>query len=173
MSGMLSELHGHRRGDNARVKNNRVDGWRQVTLAADTVSWFGWRDVVTEELADDVRALRAALAGSRDSVNVTLSLPRKSAEKVLALLDAERTTGAVVVPIKEVFTTTEAATMLGLSRPTLMKLVASGEVDHVMVGTHHRIPAQAMLDFQRARRLRREQAAAALAEFSNNSGLVD
>ena len=88
---------------------------------------------MSEALADDVRALRAALEGARDTVSVTLELPRKSAEKVLALLDAERTTGAVVVPIKELFTTTEAATMLGLSRPTLMKLVESGEIEHVKV----------------------------------------
>jgi excisionase family DNA binding protein len=128
---------------------------------------------MSEALADDVQALRAALASSRGNVNVTLSLPRKSAEKVLALLDAERTTGAVVVPIKEVFTTTEAATMLGLSRPTLMKLVESGEIDHVKVGTHHRIPAQAILDFHRSRKVRREKAAEALAEFSNEIGFVD
>ncbi len=128
---------------------------------------------MSEVLADDVQALRAALASSLDNVRVTLSLPRKSAEKVLALLDAERTTGAVVVPIKELFTTTEAATMLGLSRATLMKLVDSGEIDHVKVGTHHRIPAQAILDFQRARKARREKAAEALAEFSNEIGLVD
>ena len=128
---------------------------------------------MSEALAADVQALRAALESSRGSVNVTLSLPRKSAEKVLALLDAERTSGAVVVPIKEVFTTTEAATMLGLSRPTLMKLVESGEIDHIKVGTHHRIPAQAILDFQRARKARRDKAAEALAEFSNEIGLVD
>lgn len=128
---------------------------------------------MSEVLSDDVVALRAALANSSGDVNVTLSLPRKSAEKVLALLDAERTTGAVVVPIKEVFTTTEAATMLGLSRPTLMKLVESGEIDHIKIGTHHRIPAQAILDFQRARTARREKAAEALAEFSNEIGLVD
>jgi excisionase family DNA binding protein len=128
---------------------------------------------MSDVLADDVQALRAALAGARENVNVTLSLPRKSAEKVLALLDAERTTGAVVVPIKELFTTTEAATMLGLSRPTLMKFVDSGEIDHIKVGTHHRIPARAILDFQRARRVRREKAAEALAEFSNEIGLVD
>jgi len=129
--------------------------------------------VVSEPLVEDVQTLRAALDGSTDDVRVTLSLPRKSAEKVLALLDAERTTGAVVIPIKEVFTTTEAATMLGLSRPTLMKLIEAGEVDHVKVGTHHRIPAQAILDFQRARQARREQAAEALAEFSNQIGMVD
>jgi excisionase family DNA binding protein len=128
---------------------------------------------MSEVLADDVQALRAALEGARDNVSVTLELPRKSAEKVLALLDAERTTGAVVVPIKELFTTTETATMLGLSRPTLMKLVESGEIDHVKVGTHHRIPAEAILAFQRARRARRDKAAEALAEFSNEIGLVD
>lgn len=128
---------------------------------------------MSEPLVEDVQALRAALDGSTDDVRVTLSLPRKSAEKVLALLDAERTTGAVVIPIKEVFTTTEAATMLGLSRPTLMKLVEAGEVDHVKVGTHHRIPAQAILDFQRARQARREKAAETLAEFSNQIGMVD
>lgn len=126
-----------------------------------------------EPIVDDVQTLRAALDNSTEDVKVTLSLSRKSAEKVLALLDAERTTGAVVIPIKQVFTTTEAATMLGLSRPTLMKLVESGEIDHVKVGTHHRIPAEAILNFQRARQARREKAAEALAEFSNQIGLVD
>ncbi|MFT4164922.1 MAG: helix-turn-helix domain-containing protein [Microlunatus sp.] len=128
---------------------------------------------MSEPLVDDVETLRAALDRSPDDVKVTLSLSRKSAEKVLALLDAERTTGAVVIPIKEVFTTTEAATMLGLSRPTLMKLIEAGEIAHVKVGTHHRIPAQAILDFQRARQARREKAAEALAGFSNQIGLVD
>ncbi|MFT3872404.1 MAG: helix-turn-helix domain-containing protein [Nocardioides sp.] len=128
---------------------------------------------MSEPLVDDIETLRAALDRSPDDVKVTLSLPRKSAEKVLALLDAERTTGAVVIPIKEVFTTTEAATILGLSRPTLMKLIEAGEIAHVKVGTHHRIPAQAILDFQRARQARREKAAEALAGFSNQIGLVD
>lgn len=128
---------------------------------------------MSEPLVDDVQMLRAALDNSTEDVKVTLSLPRKSAEKVLALLDAERTTGAVVIPIKEMFTTTEAATMLGLSRPTLMKLIDSGEIDHVKVGTHHRVSALAILDFQQARQARREKAAEALAEFSNQIGIVD
>lgn len=126
-----------------------------------------------ESLVDDVQMLRAALDSSSDDVRVTLSLPRRSAEKVLALLDAERTTGAVVIPIKEAFTTTEAASMLGLSRPTLMKLIEANEIKHVKVGTHHRIPVQAIVDFQRARQARREKAAEALAEFSNQIGMVD
>jgi excisionase family DNA binding protein len=128
---------------------------------------------VSEMLTGDVEVLHAALERPIDIVNVTLTLPRKIAEKVLALLDAERTTGALVVPVKELFTTTEAATMLGLSRPTLMKLIESGEIAHIKVGTHHRIPAQAVLKFQRTRRARREEAAKALASFSNEIGLID
>ena len=128
---------------------------------------------MSEVLTGDIAVLRTALEQPLDSVSVTLSLPRKIAEKVLALLDAERTTGAVVVPVKELFTTTEIATMLGLSRPTLMKLIESGEIGHVKVGTHHRVPAQAVLEFQRARAARREQAAEALASFSNEIGHVD
>lgn len=128
---------------------------------------------MSDALTGDVEMLRAALARPSDSVNVALNLPREIAEKVLALLDAERTTGAVVVPVKELFTTTEAATMLGLSRPTLMKLIESGEIAHVKVGTHHRVPAEAVLEFQRARKARREKAAEALAEFSNEIGFVE
>ena len=128
---------------------------------------------MSDALTADVELLRAALERPTDRVHVALSLPRTIAEKVLALLDAERTTGAVVVPVKELFTTTEAATMLGLSRPTLMKLIESGEIDHVKVGTHHRVPAAALLQYQRARTARRGQAAQALAEFSNEIGFVD
>ncbi len=73
-----------------------------------------------EILPDDVQALRDALETSPDDVTVTLSLTRKSAEKVLELLEAEHSTGAVVVPVKDLFTSTEAATMLGMSRPTVV-----------------------------------------------------
>jgi len=45
----------------------------------------------------------------------------------LALLDAGYTTGAVVAPVKEPLITTGEATMLGVSRPTLLSLVESSE----------------------------------------------
>lgn len=128
---------------------------------------------MSEMLNDDVRMLRAALDDADETVHVSLSLPRASAEKVLALLDAERTSGAVVVPIKEAFTTTEAASFLGVSRPTLMKMIATGDIEHIMVGSHHRILAEPLVAYERARRARRAKAAEALAEFSNEIGFVD
>ena len=95
---------------------------------------------MSEILPDDVQALRDALDTSPDAVTVTLSLTRSSAEKVLELLEAEHSTGALVVPVKDLVTSTDAAAMLGMSRPTLMKLVDAGTIDHVRVGTHRRIP---------------------------------
>jgi hypothetical protein len=71
---------------------------------------------VSEMLTGDIGALRTAVALLVDSMNVALSLPRRIAEKVLELLDAKRTTGGVVAPVKELFTTTTEATMLRASR---------------------------------------------------------
>ncbi|HBU44034.1 MULTISPECIES: helix-turn-helix domain-containing protein [unclassified Microbacterium] len=126
-----------------------------------------------EILPDDIQALRDALEASPDEVTVTLNLTRRSAEKVLELLEAEHSTGAVVVPVKDLFTSTEAATMLGMSRPTLMKLVDAGTVEHVRVGSHRRIPMRSIAKYQRERQLEHEEAAAALDEFHSNIAFGD
>lgn len=123
---------------------------------------------VPEILPDDIQALRDALEASPDDVTVTLSLTRRSAEKVLEVLEAEHSTGAVVLPAKDLFTSTEAATMLGMSRPTLMKLVDAGAVEHIRIGSHRRIPMRAIAKHQRERQLEHEEAAAALEEFRSN-----
>lgn len=119
-------------------------------------------------LPDDIQALRDALDATPDDVTVTLNLRRKSAEKVLELLEAEQSTGAVVLPVKDLFTSTEAALMLGMSRPTLMKLVDAGAVEHIRVGSHRRIPMRAIAKYQRERQAEHQEAAAALEEFHSN-----
>ena len=119
-------------------------------------------------LPDDVQALRLALEASLDDVTVTLTLTRRSAEKVLSLLEAEHSTGAVIVPVKDLYTSTEAATMLGMSRPTLMKLVDAGEVESARVGTHRRIPLRAIVKYQRQRQAEHEKTVAAAEGFRSN-----
>ncbi|HWU32612.1 MAG TPA: excisionase family DNA-binding protein [Marmoricola sp.] len=116
---------------------------------------------------DAVKALRDALAAGGATVEVTLNLPTSTAEKVLALLEAEGISGAVVVPVKDLYSTTEAAAMLGVSRPTLMKLIEADELGAEMVGTHHRIPAEEIVAYQRAREVSRGRAAEAMSEFSS------
>ena len=105
---------------------------------------------MSESPDDAMDALRDALDGSSDPVRVSLVIPRSVAEKLLDLLAAEHNSGAIVVPVKELYTTTESAAMLGISRATLMKLIESGDIEAVKVGTHHRVPADGLLAFQRA-----------------------
>lgn len=121
-------------------------------------------------LTEDLRVLRSGLASDQPEIEVTLHLPRESAKKVLALLDAEQTTGAVVVPAKQEFTTTEAANILGMSRPTLMRMIQRRRVDFRMVGKHHRIPASSI---QTLREFLDEDHMAVVAELANKYGNVD
>lgn len=121
-------------------------------------------------LTEDLRVLRSGLASDQPEIEVTLRLPRESAKKVLALLDAEQTTGAVVVPAKQEFTTTEAANILGMSRPTLMRMIQRRRVDFRMVGKHHRIPASSI---QKLREFLDEDHMAVVAELANKYGNVD
>lgn len=125
---------------------------------------------MTSALTEDVQALRSSLAGDASEIEVTLRLPRESAEKVLALLDAEQTVGALVVPAKQEFTTTEAAAILGMSRPTLMRLIDRRGVDFRMVGKHHRIPAASI---QELRDFLDEDHMAVVAGLANKYGNVD
>lgn len=113
--------------------------------------------------------LRDALEGTDGAVEVTLLLPRRAAEKVLLLLEAEGLSGAVVVPVRNLYSTTEAASMIGVSRPTLMKLIEAGELESEMVGTHHRVPAEAIVAYQRERQVSRDRAAEAMSEFAGRA----
>lgn len=117
-----------------------------------------------------IEVLRDAIEGGGDTLEVTLRLPARTAEKILTLLQAEGVSGAVVVPVKDLYSTTEAAAMLGVSRPTLMKLLDSGELEAEMVGTHHRIPAGEIVAYQRARQVSRDRAAEAMSEFTSRVG---
>jgi|SRR5680860_188141 len=121
-------------------------------------------------LSEDVRLLRSGLATEQAEFEVTLRLPRESARKVLALLDAEQSFGAVVIPAKQEFTTTEAAAILDMSRPTLMKLINAGRIEFRKVGRHHRVPASAI---QAYRDRLDEDHMAVVAEISNRYGHLD
>jgi len=118
---------------------------------------------------DPADILRDALAALTEPVEVSLTLSRTTAEKLLKVLEAEHKSGAVIVPVKELYTTTESAALLGISRATLMKLIESGDIEAVKVGTHHRIPAAELVAYQRERQGSRDRAAELLTEFSTRA----
>ncbi|WP_081784896.1 helix-turn-helix domain-containing protein [Cellulomonas sp. KRMCY2] len=61
-------------------------------------------------------------------------------------------------------TTSTAAAMLGVSRPTLMKMVKDGALPAHKVGTHTRLLSEDVLEAKKARRARERAAFAALLE---------
>ena len=66
-------------------------------------------------------------------------------------------------------TPNEAAALLGMSRPHLLKLLRAGQIDGDMVGTHHKIPMSEVLAFID----RREQAKAVVASAYGTAGVVE
>ena len=123
-------------------------------------------------LVEDVEVLRSGLASDQAEIEVTLRGPRDSAKKVLGLLDAEQPVGALVIPAKQEFPTAQAAKILGMSRPTLMRLMAVGRISFRKVGKHHRISAAAIQEF-RERQREEDDPMAVVAALANKHGNVD
>ncbi len=60
--------------------------------------------------------------------------------------------------IPDQLTTSTAASILGVSRPTLMKLIASNELPSTKIGTHHRLKASDIFALKEKRAKAREKA---------------
>lgn len=124
-------------------------------------------------LTDDVERLRHSLETSAGTVSFSAELPRATAEKLLTLLSEERKTGAVVIPARNEFRTTEAAAVLGISRPHLSRLINAGAITARRVGNHWRISAEAIVEFQEAEAQSQRVRMDELTELENDAGFND
>lgn len=75
--------------------------------------------------------------------------------------------GVTYVPISKRLTTQQAADILNVSRPYLIKLVEAGELPHEKVGRHRRILAKDLFAYKRKRDAQRSEA---MAELLENDG---
>jgi len=76
-----------------------------------------------------------------------------------------------LVPSNQEFSTVEAAHILNVSRPFVIKEIESGKLPHRMVGTHRRVAFEDLIAYARKMRERQEAALERLAENSRELGL--
>lgn len=78
-----------------------------------------------------------------------------------------------VVPVNKELSTQEAADILNVSRPYLVKLLEQGEIPFVKVGAHRRIQVRDLMEYQRLRDATRRQALQRLTQMSQELGLYE
>ncbi|MFB6905579.1 MULTISPECIES: helix-turn-helix domain-containing protein [Streptomyces] len=76
-----------------------------------------------------------------------------------------------VAPVNTTLTTQEAADLLGVSRPTFVKILDEGGLSYTRPGRHRRVLLADVLDYKEARRSQRRQGLDELTRLTEESGL--
>jgi excisionase family DNA binding protein len=79
----------------------------------------------------------------------------------------------MVVPVNKELTTQEAADILNVSRPFLVKLLEQDEIPFTKIGTHRRIRFIDLMAYKKRRDTERRQGLSRLTQMSQEMGLYD
>lgn len=78
-----------------------------------------------------------------------------------------------IVPVNQELTTQEAADILNVSRPFLVKLLEQGEIPFTRTGSHRRIRFDDLIAYKRHRDAERRRGLARLTQMSQEMGMYD
>jgi excisionase family DNA binding protein len=102
----------------------------------------------------------------------SIALPSSIFAQVINLLAKLGNGDAVtIVPVQAEVTTTQAAELLGVSRPFLIKLLERGEIPFHMVGTHRKLKARDVTQYKMKRMMTRRAALNNMAELDAELGI--
>lgn len=103
-----------------------------------------------------------------------IPLPEEVYRVLGRVVDAMRGGMAIMVaPQGMLLTTQEAADFLGVSRPTVVKLLEQGAIPFEKPNRHRRVRLQDLVDYQASRRRERRDALNELTEQASELGLYD
>ena len=154
-----------------------------------------WEEVIESSLSSEENPQRSPLEGEKNRVlellettiqeeepsclnvkigeeEVDMPLPRDLMTVILEVLtDVAQGHSVSVGPEEEELTTSEAAELLNVSRPHLVKLLEEGEIPFRKVGTHRRVRREDVLEYKRRQRKEAEEAMQNLADQAQELGL--
>lgn len=117
--------------------------------------------------------LRFETAGNGPDAE-TVTLPEAATRMLLHILDEMAHGNAVaLVPLHAELTTQQAADMLNVSRPFVVRLIEDARLPHRKVGTHRRVRVDDVLAYRRRAEEDRDAALLELAKETRRLGLGD
>ncbi|AHK35766.1 Uncharacterized protein Pd630_LPD13022 (plasmid) [Rhodococcus opacus PD630] len=112
-------------------------------------------------------------AGSVDPSSLESAVPPELARILTAVVAVVAAGGTVTIgSVPSEVTTTTAAQMLDISRPTLMKLIGEGEIPAHKVGTHTRLKSSDVIAYQERLRATQRAAFDDLRAFEDAEGMT-
>ncbi len=107
-----------------------------------------------------------------EATEAAVELPAAVAEMLLRILEEVARGNAVrIVPVRAELTTQEAADVLNISRPSLIRLLEEGKIDYRRVGTHRRVRFKAVLQYKRRADEARRKVLDELAAYDQELGI--
>ena len=101
-------------------------------------------------------------------------LPREILDVLSNVVKAMAEGQAVVIaPVHQRLTTQEAADLLGISRPTFVKLLEEGKIPYERPGRHRRVRLVDVLDYRNHRSTERRAALDRMVEIAEQSGMYE
>ena len=120
---------------------------------------------------DHAGADRAVVRAADAPESSAVELPTEARTLLLQILGHMANGDAVtVVPVAAEVTAQQAAEILGVSRPFVIRLVDEGKLACRLVGTHRRLPLVDLLAFKQANRAERRAIAAELTAEAQELG---